>query len=256
METSLITAGFRALTATVQATKAYSKFKRFWNGLCFNKKKVLVIGESGSGKSQFLATIQNRGLYIEHRTVVDKEIKMTLADGHVVVFVDVPGHHSSQEIRQRRINELNREKYDGIINVVCYGYQITDAASEEQVFEAGTDKVKAGFLNDNRKLELSQLDEWIGAITKDTGIKWVLTLINKADLWDVDKKIVTSYYEEGEYDKKISKLKPLAKCIVVPYCSVIGNFCNRHLSQIDEKGKLRLHNRMKENLLELILEAK
>ena len=108
---------------------------------------------------------------------------LVLTSPHRIIFVDLPGHSTSREIRKRRINEISKGKYIGIVNVVCYGYQITDAVNADKVFEAGTNNVKVGFLNDNRKLELSQIDEWVGHITLDSGIKWVLTLVNKVDLW-------------------------------------------------------------------------
>ena len=86
MDTALITSGFKALTATIHATKAVSRFKRFWNGLWFNRKRILVVGTSGSGKSQFLSSIQKYGVCIDERTLVAEEIKMTLDDGHVIIF--------------------------------------------------------------------------------------------------------------------------------------------------------------------------
>lgn len=251
MDTALITSGFKALTATIQATKTVSRFKRFWNGLWFNRKRILVVGESGSGKSQFLSSIQKYGVCIDERTLVAEEIKMTLDDGHVIIFVDLPGHSTSREIRKRRISEISKGKYIGIVNVVCYGYQVIDEVNADKVFEAGTNNVKVGFLNDNRKLELSQIDEWVGHITLDSGIKWVLTLVNKADLWINDTN-VSNYYEEGEYSSKFERIKSLADCVVIPYCSIIGNFYNRHLSLIDEKEKIKLHNNLRNNLLKLI----
>lgn len=225
------------------AEKAYAYHSKFgyWLNRCKRPIRVLVLGESGSGKSQFLSTIQSKRNYIQERTKISDKIKMLLPNGRTVEFVDVPGHQSLKMERDKYTNDISRGKFQGIINVVCFGYQSSSEVKTEDVFQSDG-VVKESYLKDNRARELKQLEEWLSKVDNKSNLKWVLTLVNKADIWWENSKEIVDYYELAEYNDKVKELSRVSTIAAVPYCSVITPFCDRPMKLIfGEKEKNVLH---------------
>ena len=58
-----------------------------------------------------------------------------------------------------------------------------------------------------------------------SNLKWIITLVNKADIWwDKDLLEIENYYENGEYGKIINKMNKPLNHVVLPYCSTIEPF--------------------------------
>lgn len=204
--------------------------------------KVAVYGESGSGKSSFLSALSGSGFSGE--TTRDIEyVKYRLPDGRRVVFYDCPGQKSYSFVRRLVKKDIINRKFDGIINVVCYGYN-ESSATNINMFETGTEnKVKESYLEQNRRLEIEQLNEWAEDITSDTGIKWIITLINKADVWTKEAEAVSRHYGEGDYAGYFQGLSKM-NCYhhLVPYCSAMERFGGKPMTMnIDQSDKEKMH---------------
>ena len=218
----------------------YPRIFKYFNKYCRKTIRVLVVGESGSGKSQFLSTLQNRSDFPRQRTTVTECIKLKLPNGRQIEFYDTPGHQLLKMERGKTLNELNRRKFDGIVNIVCYGYQEVEGVDPNIVFQG--ENVKESYLNENRKKELKQIEEWLGRIDDSCGIRWILTIINKADVWFDKSKEIMPYYIEGDYRHQLETVGRFIRLDVVPYCSVIAPYLDRPMRLlIGEKEKYALH---------------
>lgn len=230
---------------------SYPKIIKFFNRNFRKNIRVLVVGESGTGKSQFLSTIHGKKEFVADSTMVSYSSKLELPNGRIVEFIDTPGQQSLMQDRKRRINAINRKGYDGIINLVCYGYQATEETNPSIVFQGG--QIKDSYLKENREKELKQLEEWLPNIDVESNIKWVLTIVNKADVWWEQKDEVLSYYNSDKYGTKLNEILRVSTTEVIPYCSVIVPFCHRPMTLIfGEKDKYVLHCHLCDELSKLI----
>ena len=204
--------------------------------------KLLVLGESGTGKTQFINSILSNIPIKSHRTHLSKRNVLVFENGKKVVFIDSPGHKTLQAERKKVIDEIRRKKITGIINVVNYGYNESDTAQDLNIFRTGTCDVKEEYLRENRIREIAQLSEWEAEITLDCKLKNIVTIVNKADIWYSQYENVLNYYEKGEYAQRLKLLGNIS-CHCFPYCSIIEPFYNKPMSIIiGEQKKKELHD--------------
>ena len=229
--------------------------KKTWNKYCSKPRVVVIYGESGVGKSQFLNTILNNGIITESRTNNRNKLRLELSDGHKIDFIDTPGHKSLQFIRKELNKEFAKGKIYGVINVVDYGYMSTPTLKRDEVFRAGTNEVKQEFLRDNRKREIQQIEEWVDLIDKDSNVKWFMTVVNKADVWFEDYDEVIEYYASGDYYKEVKTLSHCCHVVCYPFCSIMTPYCGEPmLLSMSEKDKRRMHKSLYDELLRLTFE--
>lgn len=208
---------------------------KIWFKKVFGKRiKIAVYGDSGVGKTQFLRTMtgKNNYLNVHDRTRNIERHKMTLRTGRKILLIDMPGHASNKDSRDPVLNEITRGKIDGLLNIVNYGYQDSELLQQNPstVFKVGSSEVKPEFLRENRKREIQRTQEFVDRIGPDVKLKWIITVINKADIWHKEKKDVEEYYKNGDYYKAIQSLKKV--CILESrcFCSVITPFGNRDMT--------------------------
>lgn len=215
--------------------------------------KIGVYGDSGTGKSQFLSTITGNGIYKNGSTMNLKRYKLVLESGRAIEFIDTPGHHSLSINRERLKIKIQNNKITGIINIVSYGYQDNPDIDLDEAFDVDKKEVKESYLEDNRKREIERTEEIIKAIVPEVKLKWIITLVNKADIWYKDKNEVLKYYKEGNYHTKISELQCTTNLFVYPFCSIITPFANRPMLLIyGEKDKYQMYDDFFEGLQELV----
>ena len=241
----------KAAEATKEFKENYSKIKYVFNWMR-PSIKVLVVGESGSGKTQFLASIRDKKEYVDDRTKVSVTRTLTLPNGRRVEFCDTPGHKSLKAERGRKINKIASGKFDGIINIVCYGYQSAENIDTSNIFKGG--EIKEEFLELNREKESQQVQEWLGRIYGDSKVKWVLTIVNKADVWWKNYEDVMSHYEEGStYNDTLQDIARISSISSLPYCSVISPLFGKPMTIVfGEKDKYALYDRFQKHLIDLI----
>lgn len=99
------------------------------------------------------------------------------------------------------------------------------------------------------------MKEWLNRIHGESKPKWIITVINKADIWYDNRNEVEAYYANGEYGQHIEVVKRVAPHYLFQYCSVINPFGGRPMTIVmSERTKNELHKHFKESLLRLIVE--
>lgn len=220
----------------------------------FRKKhRVLVLGSTGVGKTQFLRSFGDmfaEGLNYAARTQFPTAKRIEL-DGNLFEFIDTPGQELHQSRRITAIANAMREGYTGIINIVSYGYHEYGLNADKVL--AGS-SVKDSYLQSHRDVEIRLLGEWSPWITD----QWVFTIITKADLWWDSQEDVIEYYERGKYHQVLQGSNPKIEAMVSPYSSVSSKFygvtpTSGHFN--DEQRKI-YRSKVFEGLIEAISRVK
>lgn len=249
MDWTAIFTGIRILVSVHRWTK---RCVYLWNYCVHKPTKVLVLGVSGSGKTQFLNSFLGIPMLEDNRTYVPENKYYIFENGRKIQFVDLPGHVIHIAARQNYIDEITKNKIKGIINVVNYGYNDAEVNNAD-VFKAGENEIKSAYLKDNRKNELNQLNEWLPRIHGGSKPEWIITIVNKADIWYDKKDDVMNYYESGEYGSEFVEVKRVTNHYVFQYCSVINPFGGRPMTIVmSERAKNEMQKHLKESLLRLI----
>ena len=249
MDFNAIITGIKVL---VSVHKWINKCIYIWNYCVHKPTKVLVLGVSGSGKTQFLNSFLGIPMLEDNRTYVPVKKYYIFENGRKIQFVDLPGHAPYISTRQKYIDDITKNKIKGIINVVNYGYNDAEV-NDADVFKAGENEIKSAYLKNNRKNELNQLKEWLVRIHSESKPEWIVTIVNKADIWYEKKDDVMSYYEVGEYGKEFIEVKRVTNHYVFQYCSVINPFGGRPMIIVmSERTKNEMQKHLKESLLSLI----
>ena len=102
------------------------------------------------------------------------------------VFADTPGHQSFRDLLELELKALIAGKYQGVINVVAYGYNqskhhkgLLDKYNPHRpLLETG--EVNPKYVAAERKYEIEYLNNWITLIGEDASLRWVITVPNKA----------------------------------------------------------------------------
>lgn len=234
---------------TTKVGKTFSKRKKLINWIKF-PIKIAVYGSSGSGKSSFLASI--KGSFYEGNTTRGTQvIKYRLPNGRLIHFYDSPGQTSYRSERNQIKNKILNREFHAIINVVCFGYNESEGM-KMKIFDKN-DKVDEKYLEENRRLELEHLREWVDDIDVSSKLKWILTIINKEDIWSAESGQVLTYYSESEYYRLLEKLERVCKLHIMPYCSKIALFGGRPMTiGFEEKDKIERHRDLIENIIQYI----
>lgn len=253
-------AGIATLAQTgTQAIKAASdksfwrRTKNFWRNR-LGSYKIAVYGYSGSGKSSFLHALKYKGApYLGGSTRHIEAVTLKLPHGRRVTFYDCPGQELSDTYRRQVKTKIIKGKIDAIINVVCYGYNETES-SELNTFD-NEGNIREDYLGEMRKRELEQLDEWHQDINSKCNLKWMLTLVNKADIWWHKNQEVMKYYrgKESDYGKRIHELKRLFPLHATHYCSRFSRFGGRDMPmRIDDTDKGKIQDQLLQHIEYLI----
>lgn len=198
--------------------------------LFFKKEqKILLLGSTSVGKTQFINSFDNKlkDIPVKDRTIVAEEISRDVNEHITVIFNDTAGDNTSPHYMVKRHEQLVKTfedpSYLGIINLVAYGYHESPYLPKSSVFDNNGFDIKKDYLEDKRKLELDHLKEWLPYLRMSKA-KFVITLINKADIWEKRHSEVIDYYANGEYAQKFKEYLFLQQPYVMPYCSLIELF--------------------------------
>lgn len=180
----------------------------FWirNGTCV----VPVFGAGGVGKST-LGKLLNGQALTDIQEPYDESWKieeLNLAgDIHGRVLV-APGQIQRAELRWPELyRQIASGNALGIINVVAYGYHSLniESISEHDVFRSGMSTVHflQAYTKIRREAELLMLKKLVDGMAALTHPIWMVTLVNKQDLWWPYRQAVREHYEKGEYGRII-----------------------------------------------------
>lgn len=246
--------GLAEAVATIELVQM--AHKQGWFGKLLDalrkKHRVLVLGPTGCGKTQFLHSLTEavpKAINLMCRTDFVEEQRIKILD-QPFIFVDTPGQVLHKTRRIHAIREAMRSKIAGIINVVSFGYHESRAVNVKDAFKNG--KINEVFLEKQRQQEINQLHEWVPLLGGSGTVGWLMTVVSKADLWWDWHEEVRAYYESGPYYKALDPARELNP-IVLKYCSIFQRF----YGEIPMSGKFEDEDRvrMRADLLRELLAA-
>ncbi len=244
---------FNAVKAgdTIIDEKKRSSFIKKINWLITARKKIVVFGISGAGKSQFINSLK-KTLNIPFRTTTTDNVNFDLEE-FPIVFLDTPGHGERHYERKQEVINIIKNGVEGIINVVSYGYEENPNVDLTDIFDQHGE-VKDSALRLNRKVEVERLAEWLPLIHPNN-VGWIINLVNKADLWWGTADIANSHYENGDYGAAFKTIDNYTHVITLPYCSIIKPYYDRRTSGLyGEIQKEQMHDNLIHQLLNLLKE--
>jgi len=192
-----------------------ASFRQYW--VEWKRHTVLVLGFSGAGKTSMLRSTFG---------IVEPEEDLGKPTGDVRLYMlrpgkttfrvsDTPGHPILRRRLDKEIARLVRGDYQGVIDVVAYGYNeskhlssLVKEADPESLARykneyqpvSSTGQVNARYVRRERELELAYLKSWARRVGRQSKLKWVITVVNKADLWRKHRAEALDHYQgNGEY---------------------------------------------------------
>lgn len=174
---------------------------------------VAILGAGGVGKTSLSLLLSGKKDEILFDYSESQNIeKEKLGRNIIGKFIIGPG-------QQRRVekhwSDIQRDivsgKIKGIINVVTYGYHSAEESqiSEITPFEDGMSNEdfceKYAILKRQREIEL--LDQVKNFVKISKGKIWMLTIVNKQDLWWNEREEVEKFYKQGNYQQHIQEIE-------------------------------------------------
>jgi 50S ribosome-binding GTPase len=204
--------------------------------LYYGRRMILVFGCSGTGKTSLINSLMAQGaptdtISIASRTQ-DSTTSIIALEGSRFRVTDTAGAQGLQKKFDGTVNPLqerdrgifNRITRIGIINVVSYGYHEYSEEGRE-AFLTPSGVLNQDAIEQHRTKEIIELKEWATEIAKTgTVVDWVMTAVNKADLWQAPWSAVQKHYMNGEYQAILDEYLNGAKFIIARYCSVFHKF--------------------------------
>jgi len=181
------------------------------------------LGATGVGKSQLMRSFADElpaAISNMNRTEFNADFHLEISKD-LFIFVDTPGQEHHKARRMEAIRDAMKKGVEGIINVVAFGYHESRVGRKE-VFDSDG-KIRVDFLEARRKVEIDLLSEWTELLGDKGTSKWLITLVNKADLWWDNKDDILSYYEKGAYFEALGSAKNLSPA-VIRYCALFHKF--------------------------------
>lgn len=243
----------KAANKLADAAEKHGWIERLKN-LFSKPQKVLVLGCSGVGKTSIINSLNEdfpKTIDFLTRTQTAQKHKLNLK-GDNFEFVDTPGQELHDSRRIKAIREALRSEHLGVINVVSYGYHEHASGADDAFLDEGT--VADNYLEKHRALEESYLNEWIQLLGNPVTTAWILTVINKADIWWESRHEVVDHYG-ADGSNYLQKLRGTSNVdhAVLEYSSVIHRFYGRALvaPTFDQDLQQRLRIRLVESLVQM-----
>lgn len=258
--------GISATTAGLKLLDLANKNGLLQSWFSKKNKKILLLGCSGSGKTQLTYSLSTNNQYkiVTARTQVNNPLEGIL-EKLPIEIIDTAGDISKIKSKEQKnkINELfnlqNLDSFAGVINLVSYGYtQIEN--NEKYVIQTNENQkygVNEAFLQSQRELEISHLDEWLYLLPQIKD-KWIITLVNKADVWKEEDEKVKDYYEneanpyKQKFKAKFEEIGFEVPHIILPYSAILELFYNKISLKIGMTKQLELKANFLTHLTQLL----
>jgi hypothetical protein len=202
--------------------------------------RVLVLGSSGVGKTNLQASLTKEAAEaVDHlnRTEIVTRSHIRI-NNTPFVFTDTPGQEHHESRRKAAIRQEMGRGRVGIINIVSFGFHEGTGNKSDAI--DGDGKARPTYLNHCRDLEIQALAEWTSLLGSLDTSAWLITVVNKADLWWHAKVEVMDYYTRGLYAQSLGDAQSL-KPVVVPYSATLHKFFGEGLMSgtFDRNDQLR-----------------
>lgn len=159
--------------------------------------------------------------------------------------------------------DLNDGKIKGLINVVAYGYHAIETSSLSDLSFYTSEMTNEDFIlqyvASKKQQEIDLLKQLANSLRGFKKEIWMLTIVNKQDLWWDDRNEVMEFYTKGVYNDTIQELssKIGANNFTHEYVSmspIINNFrVNQHVIKPNSTGYDQLLQKLNESkVLEIL----
>ena len=187
---------------------------------------MLILGHSGTGKTSLIKNVLMPGIKSipSESTRESYELLCAPKNRHKTILVDTPGNPLFFNELKEQLEAVGAGQFLGIINVVAYGFtdprHITPDRDVPPAYASSDRKVNADRLSIERQAELEFLRIWLVSNNwLHDKINWLVTIVNKYDLWAEYQSEVLSYYQPGsEYGDTICDIIGRANYEVMPAC--------------------------------------
>ena len=188
--------------------------KRTWWRIARGAVTLPVFGAGGVGKSTAAQVLAGQSPYDAY-----KPYTASWWAESVPLKGDIPG---SIKVVPGQLARMDRHwpalfktvvngKALGLINVVAYGYHSLELPSfpEHHLWKEGQsiEEFADRYMEARRETEISLLDELLAGISAVTTPVWMITLVNKQDLWWDRRNVVRQHYENGLYSERLDRFR-------------------------------------------------
>jgi energy-coupling factor transporter ATP-binding protein EcfA2 len=183
------------------------------------KNRVMLLGSTGAGKSQFLDSVADVLPPPRPASARTEFVNIRRFDlnGVLIDFIDTPGQLEHRPRRDEALKQALKLDLKGVINFVSYGYHEYGVPANEVIYNG---RVRSSYLQEHRQREIDLLTEWAPLM----GAEWILTVVTKADIWYDDQQEALAHYAQGEYFKQLRNAYPTAHHVVRGYSSISARF--------------------------------
>lgn len=209
----IVTAAMIAETVYKNNGAIQKHYNRIARRLTKGSVKLPVFGAGGLGKSTFGRLMTGHNPF-DLATKYEESIGINvenLNDNIPGQLLVAPGQdHRIQTNWPKLFNIVNTGQSIGVINMVAYGYHALGIRShtESDLYETGMtiDDFMEKHLEDKKNKEIELLKHLVEGFSNAEKPFWMVTIINKQDLWYKEREKVRTHYQDGQYGSLISSL--------------------------------------------------
>ena len=194
--------------------------------------RILLVGYTGSGKTTLIKNLfgvdehQIKDLGLESTKESDEYLANI--EGQDVFVIDTPGNEGFFGQMDSAIAQyVDSAKEIGIVNVVSYGYNDSKARqtghrNKPYLNDDPNDfEISEKFLQEQREKDLQHIETFLDSAAFTGTIKWVLTIVNKVELWSDHRSEMKKHYgANSEYQNTIFSY--LSKDCQIDFCFACG----------------------------------
>lgn len=231
-----------AASLVSEIAKASSGIRKHWSRILYwvqnGSLTIPIFGAGGVGKStlsQIIAGSDPLDVVAPYsESWITETVELTgNIPGRILV---APGQEQRIERHWPKLfTAVNTGKAVGVVNVVSYGFHSMGIQSvqEHDIWKTGMsyEDFVQDYTGFRRQREVDTLETLLQGLPSVEKPLWMLTIVNKQDLWWTSREAVKQHYTTGEYAKKISDFSAKIGARqfqheFLPVSLTLGNFCS------------------------------